>query len=364
MTRKTVAAITLLAAGFMAAAVLSFPQIAGAWTWDGLPSNCSYAAWAWNGTDFTVEITCYNGSTLTGVTHILYGTSKYPAAPADPASFDSSLDSFLTACGCAAAAVTTTTTAPTTTSTGTSTTAAPTTTTSSTTTSSTTTTATITTTTTVALLPPTASFTWSAAGLAVTLTDTSTPVSPATIATVTWHFGDGANGVGATATHTYTTSGDFTILEIVTDSGGLASQASKTITISPFGGTAKPAEKAATVLGSASTATFGQTLAVYCVTSWGKVKPESGYGLSIVGSHQVNIWQKGCNALHSHKGPVALALLVLGHESAHALGIKSEHTADCYSLKKLRLLEKHLGIVNTTEYANARKIVFKKWGRC
>jgi len=117
-------------------------------------------------------------------------------------------------------------------------------------------------------------------------------------------------------------------------------------------------------LGSASSATFGQPLAVYCVRSWGKAKPEHGYGLSIVGSHQVNIWNAGCLALTKRKGPTAQALWVLGHEAAHALGIKVEKTADCYASRRAGKLESALKIKDTGQRATIRKQVLKKWKRC
>jgi glucose/arabinose dehydrogenase len=46
-----------------------------------------------------------------------------------------------------------------------------------------------------------------------------------------WDFGDGYQATGATATHTYATSGSFTAQVTVTDSGGLHDIATKTITV-------------------------------------------------------------------------------------------------------------------------------------
>lgn len=360
MTRTTALAAAAIAAAGFAAAILALPHAASAWDVYSLPAPCSISQHIYDGSTHTYSFRIVCG---TDYQTFVYGTNDYPAAPTNP-SFQSDLDAFVNAHYTPPA----TTTAPTTTatSTGASTTPTPTTTAATTTAASAPTTSTVTqtVTTTPTATAPTASFTSTATGLAVTFTDTSTAVAPATISTVTWHYGDGANGVGATSTHTFTASGDFTVVEIVTDSNGLASQASETITVSPFNGHAQFAETTSAKIATAATATFRQPLAVYCVNSWGGVKPERGYGLTVVGSHQANIWQAGCNALASKRGPVGLALLVLGHEAAHALGIKSEKTADCYSLKRIPLLEKNLGIRDRGYRAAESRYVHKKWGRC
>lgn len=366
MRRSTVAAAAALAAAGFAAAILILPHSALAWAPDNLPPNCAQVRHIYDSStgNYSFEFRCD-----TDYITLLYGTRDYPAAPTNP-NFQTDLDNFVNAHYTAP----TTTAAPTTTvtSTGASTTPTPTTTATTTaaaptsTVTQTVTTTTTTTTTTAAptATPPVASFTSSATGLALTFTDTSTATAPATIATVTWHFGDGANGVGATTNHTYTAAGDYIVVEIVTDSNGLASQASETITVSAFGQQAPFSQRLASSLSTATTAVFGQTVAVYCVSSWGSAKPERGYGLTVVDSHQANIWQAGCTALARKKGPVALALLVLGHEASHALGIASEKTADCLSLRRLPSLERQLRITDRGYRAADARYVHAKWGRC
>jgi len=154
------------------------------------------------------------------------------------------------------------------------------------------------------------------------------------------------------------------VVQLVTDANGLTDRSTQAITVSPFGGSKQLAETVNTKLGSASSFTFGQPLAVYCVRSWGGAKPERGYGLSIVGSHQVNIWAAGCKALATRKGQTAQALWVLGHESAHALGITSERTADCFASSRAGKLESALGIHDTGQRMKIRKQVIAKWKRC
>ena len=51
-----------------------------------------------------------------------------------------------------------------------------------------------------------------------------------TIASYAWNFGDGNQGSGATASHTYTTPGTYTALLTVTDNAGLTASKSVTIT--------------------------------------------------------------------------------------------------------------------------------------
>jgi len=77
----------------------------------------------------------------------------------------------------------------------------------------------------VAPSPPSASFTDSEDGLVVTLTNVSN------VSSVTWSFGDGANGAGLTATHTYALTGDYTIIETVIDGNGLTAQAARTVNV-------------------------------------------------------------------------------------------------------------------------------------
>lgn len=51
---------------------------------------------------------------------------------------------------------------------------------------------------------------------------------------MTWSFGDGANGAGSEASHSYSRAGDYTVVETVIDSNGLAAHATHSITVAPL----------------------------------------------------------------------------------------------------------------------------------
>lgn len=55
------------------------------------------------------------------------------------------------------------------------------------------------------------------------------------IASYAWDFGDGTTATGVSASHTYNNAGTFNIVLTVTDTAGLSSQASNTISVSPSG---------------------------------------------------------------------------------------------------------------------------------
>lgn len=215
---------------------------------------------------------------------------------------------------------------------------------------------------------PVASFTSSAVGLALTFTDTS--VADAKLATITWHFGDGTNGTGPVATHTYEKVGSFTILEIVTDTHGLASQASEKIDVSPFNLTRPATHKVTDVLTPRLTAAISKAVslqtAVFCgrtEKAWENGRPAgAGEGWSIVGSRQSHLWPAGCQTLLTGKGDVPLALLVAGHEAALASGVRSERAADCFGADHAVAIAAALRLPTVGVNVAARAIVKRKWG--
>jgi len=78
----------------------------------------------------------------------------------------------------------------------------------------------------IAPSPPAALFTVTVNnGLTVNVTDTSGNQS------VTWSFGDGANGSGHTVSNAYAHAGSYTIIETVVDGNGLTAQTAQTVTV-------------------------------------------------------------------------------------------------------------------------------------
>jgi len=82
---------------------------------------------------------------------------------------------------------------------------------------------------------PVASFTASAISGTVPLTVNVSAIlssdEDGIIVKFEWDFGDGSSGSGEAASHTYTTTGTFTIVLRVTDDNGATDRASKTITV-------------------------------------------------------------------------------------------------------------------------------------
>ena len=82
-------------------------------------------------------------------------------------------------------------------------------------------------------LPPSASFVFAPSspeiGETVNFTDQSS--DDGTIGTREWDFGDGTTATGETASHSYSTAGDYTVTLTVTDTEGESSSTSRTVTV-------------------------------------------------------------------------------------------------------------------------------------
>jgi PKD repeat protein len=80
---------------------------------------------------------------------------------------------------------------------------------------------------------PTASFTFSCAGLTCAVDAGASSDSDGTIVGYSWTFGDGAVASGVTAAHAYASAGTYDVTLTVTDSGGATGAATKSVTLNP-----------------------------------------------------------------------------------------------------------------------------------
>ena len=71
--------------------------------------------------------------------------------------------------------------------------------------------------------------------LLVNFSSAGTTDSDGTIVSYDWDFGDGSNGTGPTASHTYTTAGSYTARLTVTDNQGATGSTTRTVTVPPEG---------------------------------------------------------------------------------------------------------------------------------
>ena len=88
-------------------------------------------------------------------------------------------------------------------------------------------------------IPPTADFSYTTADLIATFTDQSTDPD-GSIASWNWDFGDGVTSTEQNPTHTYETSGTYTVTLTVTDDQGATDSVSKDVTVTSSGGGTAP----------------------------------------------------------------------------------------------------------------------------
>ncbi|SDN45394.1 PKD domain-containing protein [Geodermatophilus sp. DSM 45219] len=97
---------------------------------------------------------------------------------------------------------------------------------------------------------PTAAFTSSVSGLAVSVDGSSSADAEGPVASYAWDFGNGSTGTGARASHTYAAAGTYPVRLTVTDAAGATGTVTRSVTV-----TAPPAPPA---VGAVATDTFGR----------------------------------------------------------------------------------------------------------
>lgn len=97
-------------------------------------------------------------------------------------------------------------------------------------------------------VPPTASFTFNCNGLTCDFNASSSSDSDGSIVDYSWDFGDSNGGAGVTASHSYATSGNYTVTLTVTDNGGATDSSSDTVSVT--GGTATDMSVTSVVTGT------------------------------------------------------------------------------------------------------------------
>ena len=95
---------------------------------------------------------------------------------------------------------------------------------------------------------PTAGFSSSVNGLAVSFTDSSSD-SDGSIASRSWNFGDGGSSTATNPSHTYATGGTYSVTLTVTDNEGATDTETKSVTVSGGGGGGSELEDGVAVTG-------------------------------------------------------------------------------------------------------------------
>jgi len=82
-----------------------------------------------------------------------------------------------------------------------------------------------------ASIAPVAAFTYSTAGLGISVDGSTSSDSDGTIASYAWNFGDSSSGTGVTTSHTYSADGTYTITLTVTDNSGTTHTTTHSVTV-------------------------------------------------------------------------------------------------------------------------------------
>jgi len=105
-----------------------------------------------------------------------------------------------------------------------------------------------------ASVAPVSAFTYNTSGLDLAVDGSTSSDSDGTIASYAWNFGDSSSGSGVTTSHTYSTSGAYTVTLTVTDNSGMTHVSSQTVTVG--GVSLAPSRVGYTILNTSTTNTM------------------------------------------------------------------------------------------------------------
>ena len=80
-------------------------------------------------------------------------------------------------------------------------------------------------------VPPTAAFSYQTSPLAVSVDASASTDADGTVAGYAWSWGDGTNGAGKTATHSYTVAGSYPVSLTVTDNAGATTESTQNVLV-------------------------------------------------------------------------------------------------------------------------------------
>lgn len=156
---------------------------------------------------------------------------------------------------------------------------------------------------------PTASFSSSANGLALSVDGRGSVDPDGSVTAYAWDFGDGGTATGSTASHTYAAGGSYTVRLTVTDNLGQSGTAERTVTVDPA------------VAGPLAADSFGRTVS----GGWGSA--DTGGAWTVSGSTAAYGVSEGTGSMTLGSAGVSRAAYLSGATTAGA-DLRVKVTAD------------------------------------
>lgn len=131
---------------------------------------------------------------------------------------------------------------------------------------------------------PSASFTYSCAGLTCSFDGSASSDPDGSIASYAWAFGDGSTGSGAATSHTYAAAGTYTVTLTVTDNAGATNTTSQAVTVADSSATQMKVESVTYSTSGGPQGNRHLTVSIKVVNESGA--PVSGAAVSFTLSHE------------------------------------------------------------------------------